>query len=159
MKWSPSFNFPSPHFRGDCHQVGDERHTSLQSTASFTLLSPYLLCFTPFSVSFLLLLLFMSPFEAEDWGKMKCWLSLSDQGSRYPPHRGLAAGEQMDPSNQGDKRSRQGGGVNPGVSGSSPALGKSKGNNGKSFFPHAEFTCVNGIPITLKRFCTVVRRI
>lgn len=161
MKWTPSFTFPSPQFRGGIVSRWEMKGTlpyqvQLPSSSS-PLTSSLLLRFQSFSFCYSFS---WAHLEAEDWGKTKCWLSLSDQGSRYPLlHSGLAAGEQMDPSNQGDKRSRQGEGVNPGVSGSSPALGKSKGNNGKSFFPSAEFTCATGTPIILKWFCTVVIRI
>lgn len=60
-------------------------------------------------------------FEAEDWEKTKCWLSLSDQGSRYPlPHSGLAAGSKGIHQTKELRGAGRVGGVNPGVSGSFP---------------------------------------
>lgn len=110
MKWSPSFNFSSPHFRGDCHQVGDEMHVSLPGTAPFTLLSPCLLCFTPVFVLFLLLLLFMSPFWGRGLGKDKVLAFPLWPGIQVSsPPQWTGSREQRDPSNQGLKRSRQGG--------------------------------------------------
>lgn len=73
--------------------------------------SPLASCFTPVFVLFLLLLLFMSPFWGRGLGKDKVLAFPLWPGIQVSsPPQWTGSREQRDPSNQGVKRSRQGGG-------------------------------------------------